>query len=109
MLNNKNLITMPKMSGPVTQKNWFRMQAKEDQTADIYIYDDIGGWGISARRFTEDLLSLGNLSHINLHIHSPGGEVFDGIAMYSENITIHINKLANNVKTYKNNKRNLPF
>lgn len=91
---------MPKMSGPVNQKSWFRMQAKEDQTADIYIYDKIGGWGISARRFTEDLISLGNLSHINLHIHSPGGEVFDGIAIYNQlknhsaTITVYIDGLA---------------
>lgn len=76
------------------------MQAKEDQTADIYIYDEIGGWGISARRFTEDLISLGNLSHINLHIHSPGGEVFDGIAIYNQlknhsaTITVFIDGLA---------------
>ncbi len=91
---------MPKMSGPVNQKSWFRIQAKEDQTADIYIYDEIGGWGISARRFTEDLISLGNLSHINLHIHSPGGEVFDGIAIYNQlknhsaTITVYIDGLA---------------
>lgn len=91
---------MPKMSGPVNQKSWFRMQVKEDQTADIYIYDEIGGWGISARRFTEDLISLGNLSHINLHIHSPGGEVFDGIAIYNQlknhsaTITVYIDGLA---------------
>lgn len=91
---------MPKMSGPVNQKSWFRMQAKEDQTVDIYIYDEIGGWGISARRFTEDLISLGNLSHINLHIHSPGGEVFDGIAIYNQlknhsaTITVFIDGLA---------------
>lgn len=91
---------IPKMSGPVNQKSWFRMQAKEDQTADIYIYDEIGGWGISARRFTEDLISLGNLSHINLHIHSPGGEVFDGIAIYNQlknhsaTITVYIDGLA---------------
>ncbi|OAT46100.1 putative Clp family protease [Proteus hauseri ATCC 700826] len=76
------------------------MQVKEDQTADIYIYDEIGGWGISARRFTEDLLSMGNLSHINLHIHSPGGEVFDGIAIYNQlknhsaTITVYIDGLA---------------
>ncbi|MBI6513166.1 Clp protease ClpP [Proteus sp. PR00174] len=93
-------MTMPKMSGPVNQKSWFRMQAKEDQTVDIYIYDEIGGWGISARRFTEDLISLGNLSHINLHIHSPGGEVFDGIAIYNQlknhsaTITVFIDGLA---------------
>ncbi|HGN0242601.1 TPA: ClpP-like prohead protease/major capsid protein fusion protein [Proteus mirabilis] len=100
MLNNKKSMMMPKMSGPVNQKSWFRTQAKEDQTADIYIYDEIGGWGISARRFTEDLISLGNLSHINLHIHSPGGEVFDGIAIYNQlknhsaTITVYIDGLA---------------
>ncbi|WP_420503310.1 ClpP-like prohead protease/major capsid protein fusion protein [Proteus mirabilis] len=100
MLNNKKSMMMPKMSGPVNQKSWFRMQAKEDQTADIYIYDEIGGWGISARRFTEDLISLGNLSHINLHIHSPGGEVFDGIAIYNQlknhsaTITVYIDGLV---------------
>ncbi|HIE6471410.1 TPA: ClpP-like prohead protease/major capsid protein fusion protein [Proteus mirabilis] len=100
MLNNKKSMMMPKMSGPVNQKSWFRIQAKEDQTADIYIYDEIGGWGISARRFTEDLISLGNLSHINLHIHSPGGEVFDGIAIYNQlknhsaTITVYIDGLA---------------
>ncbi|MBI6234954.1 Clp protease ClpP [Proteus mirabilis] len=100
MLNNKKSMMMPKMSGPVNQKSWFRMQAKEDQTADIYIYDEIGGWGISARRFTEDLISLGNLNHINLHIHSPGGEVFDGIAIYNQlknhsaTITVYIDGLA---------------
>ncbi|HEK2942569.1 TPA: Clp protease ClpP [Proteus mirabilis] len=100
MLNNKKSMMIPKMSGPVNQKSWFRMQAKEDQTADIYIYDEIGGWGISARRFTEDLISLGNLSHINLHIHSPGGEVFDGIAIYNQlknhsaTITVYIDGLA---------------
>ncbi|HEI9725508.1 Clp protease ClpP [Proteus mirabilis] len=100
MLNNKKSMMMPKMSGPVNQKSWFRMQAKEDQTADIYIYDEVGGWGISARRFTEDLISLGNLSHINLHIHSPGGEVFDGIAIYNQlknhsaTITVYIDGLA---------------
>ena len=100
MLNNKKSMMMPKMSGPVNQKSWFRMQAKEDQTADIYIYDEIGGWGISARRFMEDLISLGNLSHINLHIHSPGGEVFDGIAIYNQlknhsaTITVYIDGLA---------------
>ncbi|HEK1881898.1 TPA: Clp protease ClpP [Proteus mirabilis] len=65
-----------------------------------YIYDEIGGWGISARRFMEDLISLGNLSHINLHIHSPGGEVFDGIAIYNQlknhsaTITVYIDGLA---------------
>ncbi|MEQ5184065.1 ClpP-like prohead protease/major capsid protein fusion protein [Providencia alcalifaciens] len=88
----------PLMSSP--DKNWFQMKATSETTADIYIYDEIGGWGISARRFTEDLIALGNLSHINLHIHSPGGEVFEGIAIYNQlknhnaSITVYIDGLA---------------
>ncbi|QPB12506.1 head-tail preconnector protease C / scaffolding domain Nu3 protein [Providencia phage PSTCR8lys] len=76
------------------------MKATSETSADIYIYDEIGGWGISARRFTEDLISLGNINHINLHIHSPGGEVFEGIAIYNQlknhnaTITVYIDGLA---------------
>ncbi|SUC26316.1 ATP-dependent Clp protease proteolytic subunit 1 [Providencia rustigianii] len=46
------------------------------------------------------LLRWENLSHINLHIHSPGGEVFEGIAIYNQlknhnaSITVYIDGLA---------------
>lgn len=95
---NSTAMNGPLMSSP--DKNWFQMKATSETTADIYIYDEIGGWGISARRFTEDLIALGNLSHINLHIHSPGGEVFEGIAIYNQlknhnaSITVYIDGLA---------------
>ncbi|MCW2255099.1 ATP-dependent Clp endopeptidase proteolytic subunit ClpP [Providencia alcalifaciens] len=88
----------PLMSAP--EKNWFQMKATSETSADIYIYDEIGMWGISARRFTESLIALGNINHINLHIHSPGGEVFEGIAIYNQlknhnaTITVYIDGLA---------------
>lgn len=81
-------------------KNWFRMKASGENIADIYIYDEIGYWGVSARRFASNLAELGNITHINLHIHSPGGDVFDGIAIYNlldshpANITVYIDGLA---------------
>ncbi|WP_406585073.1 hypothetical protein, partial [Citrobacter freundii] len=31
--------------------SWFRMQASADNEADIYIYDEIGYWGVTARQF----------------------------------------------------------
>lgn len=86
------------MSAP--EKSWFQMKATSETSADIYIHDEIGMWGVSAKRFTEDLISLGNISHINLHIHSPGGEVFEGIAIYNQlknhnaTITVYIDGLA---------------
>lgn len=64
-------------------KGWYTIKASNDATsANISIYEEIGGWGITAQQFSEDLKALGDISHINLHIHSPGGEVFDGIAIY---------------------------
>ncbi|WP_442958761.1 MULTISPECIES: ClpP-like prohead protease/major capsid protein fusion protein [unclassified Providencia] len=95
---NSTTMSKPLMSAP--EKSWFQIKATSETSADIYIYDEIGMWGISARRFTEDLISLGNINHINLHIHSPGGEVFEGIAIYNQlknhnaTITVHIDGLA---------------
>lgn len=65
-------------------KGWYTIKAACDGTsANISIYEEIGGWGITAQQFSEDLKALGDISHISLHIHSPGGDVFDGIAIYS--------------------------
>ena len=80
---------------------WYTIQAKSTDTAEISIYDEIGGWGISAQQFSKDFKALGNnLKQINLHIHSPGGDVFDGIAIYNllknhpANKTVTIDGLA---------------
>lgn len=47
------------------------------------LYGEIGAWGISANQFARDLKALGDVSQINLHVHSPGGDVFEGMAMYN--------------------------
>ena len=92
------------MAANVTKTNnhsWYTIQAKTADTAEISIYDEIGGWGISAQQFAKDFKALGNnLKQINLHIHSPGGDVFDGIAIYNllknhpSNKTVTIDGLA---------------
>ncbi|AHG87327.1 ATP-dependent protease [Bibersteinia trehalosi USDA-ARS-USMARC-190] len=82
-------------------KSWFNIQAKANDTAEISIFDEIGFWGVTAQQFAKDLKALGNnLKQINLHIHSPGGDVFDGIAIYNllknhpANKTVYIDGLA---------------
>ncbi|EOI1389896.1 ClpP-like prohead protease/major capsid protein fusion protein [Klebsiella oxytoca] len=88
----------PKAS--VKSNSWFRMKASANNEADIYIYDEIGYWGVTAKQFVNDLKALGDVSHINLHINSPGGDVFDGIAIFNAlkhhgaAITVHIDGLA---------------
>lgn len=64
-------------------KGWFSIQAKAGGTASISIYDEIGFYGVSAKQFAEELTDLGRISNIELHIHSPGGDVFEGIAIYN--------------------------
>ncbi len=86
----------------MSKKKWFSIEAKgqgADKSADIYLFDYIGSWDISARQFIEELKSL-EVGQINLHINSPGGEVFDGIAIqnslkhHKANITVYIDGLA---------------
>jgi len=82
-------------------QSWYSIKAKANDTAEISIYDEIGFWGVSAASFAQDLKACGNnLKQINLHIHSPGGDVFDGIAIYNllkkhpANVIVYIDGLA---------------
>jgi len=51
----------------------------------IYLYDMIGYWGITAQAFLNDCRNAGvfEASAIELHIHSPGGDVMDGFAIFN--------------------------
>lgn len=76
----KEVITMKKF--------WEMKMAADGQSGDIYIYGDIERYQFieedtTATSFKEDLDSLGDVSTINLYINSPGGSVFEGIAIYN--------------------------
>jgi len=63
-------------------KSWYSIKALAPQNqTEIAIFDEIGGWGVSAKQFISDLKSIPADHHITLRIHSPGGEVFDGNAI----------------------------
>lgn len=61
----------------------FSIVAKDGGQAEIAIYDQIGFWGISAKQFRDELKALGEVSLLNIHIHSPGGEIWDGLAIHN--------------------------
>jgi ATP-dependent Clp endopeptidase proteolytic subunit ClpP len=68
-------------------RQWFTMKA-EDKSAEIVIYDEIGkSWWdedtVSAKQFLDDLNALGDVDSITLRINSPGGDVFDGVAIHN--------------------------
>lgn len=61
-------------------RSWYRM-TNLDSRAEIYIYDAIGEWGVTAQDFVSELKAI-SAPAIDLHISSPGGAVFDGLTMY---------------------------
>lgn len=63
-------------------KTWFQAR-KNKLRAEIFIYADIGAFGVTAQDFVTDLRKLGKVTDIDLHINSLGGSVFDGIAIYN--------------------------
>ena len=70
-------------------KKWYDIKAAAPGRAEIYIYEEIGMWGVSAKQFATDLKALGSIKEIDLHVNSPGGSVFDGMAIYNLSL-IHI-------------------
>jgi len=98
---------------PVTSKQsaprpWYRMEAKAEGEAEIFIYDEIVDpliaelWGIgqSAKSFAKDLKALGPVTALSIRINSRGGDVFEGQAIHSllrahpANKTVHVDGLA---------------
>jgi ATP-dependent Clp endopeptidase proteolytic subunit ClpP len=65
-------------------REWFQIENKAKAAATghatIRIFDEIGFFGTSASAFVEQLDEL-DVRTIDLHINSPGGEVWDGIAI----------------------------
>ena len=87
----------------------WKMKALNDGKAEIFIYSDIGyDWWedkSTAQLFAEELKNLGDVTSIDLHINSNGGDVFDGQAIHTliKNhkgfVTAYIDGLAASIAT----------
>ena len=63
---------------------WYRIQNKaaDTNTIRVDIYDEISWlWGVSAVDFRNELLAHDNVNCIELHVNSPGGDVYEAIAI----------------------------
>jgi ATP-dependent Clp protease, protease subunit len=76
---------------------------KKANAGEIYIYQEIGeGWygGVSANSFADALKEVGNVDDLDIYINSPGGSVFEGVAIYNQlarfkaKKVVHIDALA---------------
>lgn len=82
------------------RNDWYRISNTAGAgPAVVHIYDEIGFWGVTAADFVRDLAAV-RASEIELHISSPGGEIFDGIAIanslraHPAAVTTYVDSLA---------------
>ncbi len=64
-------------------RRWYDFRAQAKGAAEIVIYDEIGAFGIPAKAFLDELKALGPVAELTVRINSPGGSVFDGVAIYN--------------------------
>lgn len=57
----------------------YEIQNKSSGPSEIYIYDEIGFFGVDAQQFSQDLKAMSG--DVLVRINSPGGSVFDGMAI----------------------------
>jgi ATP-dependent Clp endopeptidase proteolytic subunit ClpP len=84
-----------------SDRPWYKIvNKKKDDITKVYLYDAIGGWfGVDVNEFIKDLNDI-DTSELHLHINSPGGSVYDGIAIYNtlrqhdSKVTVYVDALA---------------
>jgi ATP-dependent protease ClpP protease subunit len=82
-----------------SEKKWYSINNIVGGEADVMLYGEIGWMGTTAEDFVGDLKQL-QANQINLHLSSPGGGVFDGIAImnalraHPANVTVYVDSLA---------------
>jgi ATP-dependent protease ClpP protease subunit len=60
---------------------WYSITNKADAPTLVSIYDEIGFFGVSAGSFLAELAGI--TGDLDVHISSPGGDVFDAIAIFN--------------------------
>lgn len=76
---------MPKpINFPASGSRWFDFRAEKADSVDLYIYDVVGdSWtGNDAAALVKEISNY-KKKHVNVRINSPGGSVFDGVAIYN--------------------------
>lgn len=82
----------------------YRIKNKAADEATVYIYDEIGWFGVLAEDFIKDFADI-KAPTIHMRMNSPGGNVFDGAAIYNaikqhkSKVVTHIDGLAASISS----------
>ena len=71
----------------VADKSWYTLQASgeaEQRDIEIFVYGEIGAWGVTANQFVQDLRAMDDgVSPVIVAFNSIGGDLFDGLAIHN--------------------------
>ncbi len=71
----------------VADKSWYTLQASgeaEQRSIEIFVYGEIGAWGVTANQFVQDLRAMDDgTSPVIVAFNSIGGDLFDGLAIHN--------------------------
>ena len=88
------------------RKTWYDVKAAAaGKPATISIFDDIGMWGITAKDFIASFRQITE-NDVVLELNTPGGSVFDALAMFNamktsgKNITVRVMGIAASAGSY---------
>lgn len=93
---------LPRAQRLSDRNEWFRIAnaaGENGAAARLDLFDEIGFWGVTAADFNKQLQAV-TADAIELHVNSPGGDVFDGIAILNSlrshpaNISVIVDGLA---------------
>ncbi|WP_397452520.1 head maturation protease, ClpP-related [Pseudomonas sp. NA-150] len=72
---------------PVQDKHWYHLLASgesEQRVIEVFVYGEIGAWGITANQFVRDLRAMDDgVSPVIAAVNSIGGDLFDGLAIHN--------------------------
>jgi ATP-dependent protease ClpP protease subunit len=85
----------------IEAQSWYRItNAADPDEAEVMLYDEIGGWyGATADQFIADLRGISS-PNLRVRVNSPGGSVFEGIAIanalrsHPANVTVQVDSVA---------------
>lgn len=78
---------------------WYQFRNVASDEAELFLYDEIGGWGTLAEDFISELKAITS-PKLRVRVSSPGGSVFEGVALanalraHPAEVTVQVDGIA---------------
>lgn len=82
-----------------SDRPWYQFRNVAADEAELFLYDEIGGWGTLAEDFISELKAVTS-PKLRVRVSSPGGSVFEGVALanalraHPAEVTVQVDGIA---------------